>query len=205
MKERIKEILSDLELENVDDVVDNIAKEIALFTVPKTKYKDISDRLKSVQSEKDDVELELEELKNKNMSEDDKKAKEYAEFEKKNKALSKELNKVKAKEIFMDAKIDEDKIDELLEKVVSEDEKSTLSLTNSFVEILKEKVDETQKETETNLLENTPKPSVKTQVNEPKKYTKEDFINMSYLEKKNLLSTDKEQYTKLVSEISTGE
>lgn len=205
MKDKIKEILSELELENVDEVVDNIAKEVALFTVPKTKYKDISDRLKSVQSEKDDVESELEELKNKNMSEDDKKAKEYADFEKKNKALSRELNKVKAREIFKNAKIDEDKIDDLLEKVVSEDEKSTLELANSFAEILKVKVDETQKETETNLLENTPKPSVKTQTNESKKYTKEDFINMSYLEKKNLLSTDKEQYNKLLSEISTGE
>lgn len=205
MKDKIKEILSELELENVDEVVDNIAKEVALFTVPKTKYKDISDRLKSVQSEKDDVESELEELKNKNMSEDDKKAKEYADFEKKNKALSRELNKVKAREIFKNAKIDEDKIDDLLEKVVSEDEKSTLELANSFAEILKVKVDETQKETETNLLENTPKPSVKTQTNESKKYTKEDFIKMSYLEKKNLLSTDKEQYNKLLSEISTGE
>lgn len=205
MKDKIKEILSELELENVDEVVDSIAKEVALFTVPKTKYKDISDRLKSVQSEKDDVESELEELKSKNMSEDDKKAKEYADFEKKKKALDKELNKVKAKEIFKNANIDEDKIEDLLEKVVSEDEKTTLELANSFAEILKVKVDETQKETETNLLENTPKPSVKTQTNESKKYTKEDFINMSYLEKKNLLSTDKEQYNKLLSEISTGE
>lgn len=205
MKDKIKEILSELELENVDEVVDSIAKEVALFTVPKTKYKDISDRLKSVQSEKDDVESELEELKSKNMSEDDKKAKEYADFEKKKKALDKELNKVKAKEIFKNANIDEDKIEDLLEKVVSEDEKSTLELANSFAEILKGKVDETQKETETNLLENTPKPSVKEQTNEPKKYTKEDFIKMTYLEKKNLLSTDKEQYNKLLSEISTGE
>lgn len=205
MKEKIKEILSEFELENVDSIVDNIAKEVALLTVPKNKYNDLSDRLKSVQTEKETVESELEDLKNKNLSEDERRTKEQADFEKKTKQLSIELNKVKAKEIFKDANIEEEKINELLEKVVSEDEKSTLSLANSFAEILKNKVDETQKQTETNLLENTPKPSVKAQPNEPKKYTKEDFINMSYLEKKNLLSTDKEQYNQLISEISTSE
>lgn len=205
MKEKIKEILSEFELENVDGVVDNIAKEVALLTVPKNKYNDLSERLKSVQTEKETVESELEDLKSKNLSDDERRAKEQADFEKKSKALAVELNKVKAKEIFKEANIEEDKINELLEKVVSEDEKSTLALANSFADILKTKVNETQKQTETNLLENTPKPSVKTQPNEPKKYTKEDFINMSYLEKKNLLSTDKEQYNQLVSEISTSE
>lgn len=205
MKEKIKEILKEQEIENIDGIVDDIAKEIALLTVPKNKYNDLSERLKSVQNEKITIETELEELKTKNLSDEDKKAKELADFEKKSKALSMELNKVKAKEIFKDANIAEDKVEELLEKVVSEDEKTTLDLANSFAEILKTKVDETQKQTETNLLENTPKPSVKTQPNEPKKYTKEDFINMSYLEKKNLLATDKEQYNQLISEISTGE
>ena len=205
MKEKIKEILSEFELENVDGVVDNIAKEVALLTVPKNKYNDLSERLKSVQTEKETVESELEDLKSKNLSDDERRAKEQADFEKKSKALAVELNKVKAKEIFKEANIEEDKINELLEKVVSEDEKSTLALANSFADILKTKVNETQKQTETNLPENTPKPSVKTQPNEPKKYTKEDFINMSYLEKKNLLSTDKEQYNQLVSEISTSE
>lgn len=205
MKEKLKEILKDLEIENVDSIVDDIAKEMALLTVPKNKYNDLSERLKSIQNEKTTIETELEELKTKNLSDEDKKTKELADFEKKSKALSIELNKVKAKEIFKDASIDEEKIEELLVKVVSEDEKTTLDLANSFAEILKTKVDETQKQTETNLLENTPKPNVKVLPNEPKKYTKEDFIKMSYLEKKNLLATDKEQYNQLISEISTGE
>lgn len=204
MKEKIKEILSDCEIENIDAVVDNISKEIALLTVPKNKYNDLSERLKSVQAEKTTVEAELEELKTKNLSEDEKRAKEQANFEKKSKELSKELNKIKAKEIFKDAKIDEEKIDDLLKKIVSEDEKNTLELANSFADILKSKVVETEKEIDANLLENTFKPNVKTQPNEPKKYTKEDFIKMTYLEKKDLLATDKEQYNQLLSEISNG-
>ena len=205
MKEKIKEVLSGLELENVDEIVDNIAKEVALLTVPKNKYNDLSDRLKTVQTEKATVESELEELKTQNLSDEDKRKKEQEDFEKKTKELSIQLNKAKAKEIFKDAKIDDEKIEELLEKVVSVDEKNTLGLANSFVEILKTKVDDTKKETETDLLENTPKPNVKTQPNEPKKYSKEDFIKMSYSEKKKLLSEDKEQYNQLLSEISTGE
>lgn len=205
MKDKIKEILSELELENVDNIVDKITKEIALLTVPKNKYNDLSDRLKNVQEEKTTIETELEELKSQNLSDEDKRKKEQEDFDKKTKELSIQLNKVKAKEIFKEAKISDEKIEELLQKVVSEDEKNTLDLANSFAEILKTKVDDTKKQTETDLLENTPKPNVKTQPNGSKTYTKEDFLKMSYSEKKNLLNTDREQYNQLLSEISMGE
>ena len=202
MKDKIKEILEPLGIEDVDSVVDNIAKELALLTVPKNKYNDISERLKNVQSEKTEMELELENIKTQNMTDEEKRAKEQAEFERKTKELSVELNKVKAREVFKNANIDDDKIEELLGKVVSEDEETTLELANSFADILKTKVEDTKKTIESNLLSETPKPNVKSQPNEPEKVTKEDFLRMSYSDKKKLFNDDKEQYNQLMSEIS---
>ena len=95
MKEKIKGILAELEIDNVDEVVDNIAKEVALHTVPKDKYNDVSNRLKNVESEKSTIETELEDLKNKNLTDEQKLAKDQADLEKKTKELNKELNKLK--------------------------------------------------------------------------------------------------------------
>ncbi len=205
MKDKIKEILEGLGIEDVDGTTDTIAKEIALLTVPKNKYNDISERLKNVQAEKTEIELELENVRTQNMTDEEKRAKEQAEFEKQKKELSVELNKVKAREVFKNANIDDDKIEELLGKVVSDNEETTLELANSFADILKTQVEDTKKTIESDLLSNTPKPDVKSQPNEPEKVTKEDFLRMSYSDKKKLFSTDKEQYNQLMSEISSSE
>lgn len=205
MKEKIKEILSEKEIENVDEVVDEIAKGLATLVIPKDKYNDLSEKLKTANSEKEAIQTELDELKNQNLSDEEKRTKEQADFEKKTKQLSIELNKVKAKEIFKEANIDDEKIEELLGKVVSEDEKTTLDLANSFAEILKNKVEATKKETETDMLDNMAKPNVKTKPNQPKEITKEDFLKMSYSERKDLYFSDKELYEKLTAEDNSNE
>ena len=202
MKEKISEVLNDEAYETVEEKTDAIAKEIAKLTVPKDKYNKMSERVQSLETEKSDLESELEDIKTKSMTDDEKFKKQQEDYDKKSKQLSIELNKVKAREIFKNAEIDNEKIDDLLEKVVSESESKTLELANSFVDILSVKIDETQKKTETNLLENTPKPNIKAGNQDPKVISKEDFINMDYSEKKTLLATNPEQYNQLLSEIS---
>ncbi len=194
MKEKIKEVLNGLEIENVDNTVDDIAKEVALFTVPKDKYNSLSDRLKNLETEKNDVQKELDELKTKSMTDEQKQAKAQADYEKKTKELSMELNKIKAKDIFKNANIPDEKIDELLEKVVSDDEKKTLDLANSFADILKVETDKTKKEVEEDILQQTKKPDAKTDGNGVKELTKEDFLKMSYSERKKLYFENQEQY-----------
>lgn len=202
MKEKIKGILAELEIDNVDEVVDNIAKEVALHTVPKDKYNDVSNRLKNVESEKSTIETELEDLKNKNLTDEQKLAKDQADLEKKTKELNKELNKLKAKDIFKNANIADDKIEELLGKVVSDDEKTTLDLANSFADILKTNTEAAKAQASADLLTSTPKPSVKADSSNSKTYTKEDFIKMSFQEKKDLFATDAEQYNSLVAQMN---
>lgn len=198
MKEKIKEILTGLNIDDVDSIVDTLAKEIALLTVPKDKYNSLSDRVKSIESEKATVQEELDNLKEKSMTDEQKQAKVQENYEKKTKELSIEINKMKARNIFQNANIEESKIDDLLEKVVSDDETKTLELANSFAEILKVEVDKTKTKTESDLMLNTPKPSIKNDSAGKKELTKEDFLKMSYSEKKELFLTNPEQYNEFI-------
>ena len=72
MKEKIKEVLSELEIENIDETVDKIAKEVAMFTVPKDKYNNQSERVRNLEKEKNDMQSELDSLKEKSMTDEQK-------------------------------------------------------------------------------------------------------------------------------------
>ena len=198
MKEKIKEVLNGLEIENVESTVDEIAKEVALFTVPKDKYNSLSERLKNLENEKNDVQKELDNLKEKSMTDEQKQLKAQEDYEKKTKELSIELNKIKAKDIFKGANIPDEKIDELLEKVVSDDEKKTLDLANSFADILKVETDKTKKKMEEDILQETKKPDTKGDDNGRKELTKEDFVKMSYSARKSLYFENPDQYNEFM-------
>ena len=198
MKEKITEILNDETIETVDERVDKIAKEIALLTVPKDKYNSMSERVKKVEAEKSELQTKYDDLEKKNMTAEELKNKELEDIAKQRKELALEKNKVKAEGLFKKANIEDKQIEGLLDKVVSEDETKTIELANSFIEILNSKVEETKKQTTTDLLTGTKKPDVKASGNEPKTITLEDFKKMSYGEKKNLLANDAEKYNELV-------
>ena len=201
MKEKITEILNDETLETVEDKVEKLSKELALLVVPKDKYNTLSDRVKNLESEKKSVQDELDALKEQNMTDEQKRQKELDDLAKQKHELAIETNKFKAKELFQNANIDNEQIESLLDKVVSEDGTKTIELANSFIEILNKKVDDTKKQTETDLLTGTPKPNVKSSGNEPKEITIEDFKNMSYQDKKQFFIDNPTEYNKLISEI----
>ncbi len=201
MKEKITEILNDETIETTEDRVEKLAKELALLVIPKDKYNKLSERVEKLESEKKEAQEKLDELEKKNMTDEELKTKELAEIEKTKKELSFEKNKLKAKDLFKSANVDEKQIESLLDKVVSEDETKTLELTNSFIEILNVKVDETKKKIETDLLTGTHKPDIKSNGNEPKEITLEDFKNMSYGDKKKLFTEDTEKYNELIKQV----
>lgn len=204
MKEKIIEILKDESLTTPEEKSEAIAKGLATLVIPKDKFNSLSEKNKALESEKESIANELEELKTKTMSEEEKKTKEQEKFEKQRKELSLELNKIKAKEIFKDANIAEDKVEELLGKVVSDDEAKTLELANSFASILKTNTENAKKEAETGLLEDTPKPAVKAKANGNQATTIEDFVKMSYSEKKQLFESNPDQYNQLTEQEING-
>lgn len=198
MKEKITEILNDDTIDNIDERVDRIAKEIALLTVPKDKYNNMSDRVKKIETEKSELQSKYDELEKKHMTAEELKTKELEDIANQKRELALERNKVKAEGLLKKANIEEKQIESLLEKVVSDDETKTIELTNSFIEILNSKVEETKKQTTTDLLNGTKKPDVKNSGNEPKDITLEDFKKMSYGERKTLLANDANKYNELV-------
>ncbi len=201
MKDKITEILNDETLETVEEKVDKLSKELALLVVPKDKYNTLSERVKNLESEKKTVQDELDALKEQNMTDEQKRQKDLEDLAKQKRELALATNKMKAKDLFQNANIDNEQIESLLDKVVSEDETKTTELANSFIEILQTKVNETKKETETNLLTGTPKPNVKSSGNEPKEITIEDFKNMNYQDKKQLFNDNPDKYKELISNL----
>lgn len=202
MKEKIEEILRNANLgEGIDvsDLTSSITKEVALHTVPKSTYNDLNQKYKNEQSAKETMSEELEGYK-KTAEKVPQKENELAEVLKSNKALSITVNKLQAKEILKDANISDDKIEELLGKIVTEDNEKTMELAQSFADVLKKEIDDTKKSTEEKLLQSTPKPNVKTPEKEDKSITKEDFIKMTYSEKKELFKTNQDLYNKFTSE-----
>lgn len=200
MKEKIKEVLSDETLETVEEKVDKLSKELALLVIPKDKYNKLSERVDNLEKEKNELQSKYDDLEKKNMTAEQLKEKELQEIEKQKKELAIEKNKVKAEALFKNANIDSKQIESLINKVVNEDETKTIELANSFVEILNQKVKETEKITTTGLLNGVTKPIVSTNGNVSKDITLDQFQKMSYGEKKNLLLTDKEKYDSLVKE-----
>lgn len=201
MKDKITEVLNDETLETIEDKVEKLSKELALLVIPKDKYNTLSDRVKNLETEKQELQEKYDALEKQNMTDEEKKKKDLEDLENQKRELALEKNKYKAKELFQNAKIDDEQIESLLDKVVSDDETKTTELANSFIEILKTKVDETKKQTETNLLTGTPKPNVKSSGNEPKEITIEDFKNMSYQDKKQFYIDNPDGYNKLISEM----
>ena len=201
MKEKITEILNDETIETTEEKIEKLSKELALLVIPKDKYNDLSTRVKNLENEKKEIQEKYDALEKQNMTDEERKAKELADIEQTKKELAIEKNKTKAERLFQSANIDDKQIESLLDKVVSDDESRTIELANSFIEILNTKVDETKKETETNLLNGTPKPEFKPSGNEPKELTLEDFKNMSYGEKKELFAKDAEKYNEFIKQI----
>ena len=201
MKDKITEVLNDETFETIEDKFEKLSKELALLVIPKDKYNTLSDRVKNLETEKNKLQEKYDALEKQNMTDEQKKQKELEDIAKEKKELALEKNKYKAKDLFKQANIDDEQIESLLDKVVSEDETKTTELANSFIEILQTKVNETKKQTETNILTGTPKPNIKSSGNEPKEITIEDFKNMNYQDKKQLFNDNPEKYNELISNL----
>lgn len=191
---KIKEVLNNEELTQVDEKVKAIIEAVGEF-IPKGKFNELNKKYKDLEREKASLLEEFEDFKKSKMTEDEKKEAELKKFEQDKIELAKKLNEVKAREIFVNAGLNQEKINELLAKVVSEDSEKTLELANSFVEVFKEIKETTKKETITDLLKDTPQPVVNN--SNGKEITKEDFIKMDYSEKKQLFIENPELFNKL--------
>jgi hypothetical protein len=196
MKEKINSIFD-------DESLDNEAKREALVEslkdfVPKGRLTEYADKLKQVEKERDDANAELKTIKDANMTAEQKLQAERDKFAKDQTLLAKKINEVDVRSMFASAGLEQAKIDELVEKIVSEDGDKSKLLAQSFIDTFNEIKESTKKTTTTELLKNTPAPVVNNS-NKPE-ITKEDFTKMTYGEKKQLFAENPETFKKLSNE-----
>jgi hypothetical protein len=162
MNEVIENVLSDETYVTNEEKVEAIKKGLATLVIPKDKYNDLSTRLKTSESNYSTLQNEFNDYKKSKMTEDElnqAKENELAEKVKQNNIKASELA---VKSLLLDNGIkvtDEDtELKETLQNIISEDMDKSIKLTNSFISLLNKTKTNTEKETTTKLLKDTPKP-----------------------------------------------
>ncbi len=160
MKEKITEIWNNTEL-------DNEAKLTALLDetknfVPKARVDEYAKRVTNLENEKEQLSNEFEDFKKTKMTDDEKRVAELNKIEADKKANAITKSELAVKGLFLDNGIkitDEDvEIKETLQNIVSEDYDKSIKLANNFISLLNKTKENAEKETITNLLNDTPKP-----------------------------------------------
>lgn len=162
MKESIENVLNDENLTTTEERVEAISKALATLVIPKDKFNDISNKLKTTETNLTTLQSEYEQFKLSKMTDDEK-----TEAEKKKLEIDKKANAIKTSELAVKGLLldngikvtDEDvELKETLQNIISEDLDKSVKLATSFISLLNKTKDQTAKETTTQLLNGTPKP-----------------------------------------------
>lgn len=200
MKEKIEEILNDENIVEIKDRVDAIAKVIPLYTVPKDKYNNLSERLQNVEGEKTTLENQYRELQKEHLTAEElqeAKLQELAEREAKIARIESEtaISNILAQNGITAEVYGEDEYKSMINDLVGENQESSIKRANNFVGILAKQKETVENETTTKLLNDTPKPNTGT--GDDEKVTKEDLEKMTYSEEMAFANENPELYAEL--------
>ena len=205
MKEAIEQVLSNETYTTNEERVDAISKELAKLVIPKDKYNDLSTRLKNTESELETTKTALDDFKKSKMTDDEKKEAERKEIEEQKRLTAIEKNDLAVQKLLLkngiEVKDDDIELQQTLKNIVSEDAEKTMSLANSFITILNKTKDLTEKETTSNLLNQTPKPIGGT--DSSSSLSKVDMLKEEY--KQAVESKDEVRQAQLMTEIFNEE
>ena len=124
-------------------------------TLPKMVKKDVFDK---TASELAKVKKQLKELQEKSMTDEEKLQAELEKAIESQQRYAKELAKLRAKEIFVEAGLTEEDYSSILDVVVSEDEETTKTRAKSMVDLISAQKAAVEKAVKAELLRGTPKP-----------------------------------------------
>ena len=155
----LKTLLGDAYKENMTlDEINEALEGVSLVdpsTLPKTVNKDVFDK---TASELAKVKKQLKELQEKSMTDEEKLQAELEKAIESQKQYTKELAKLRAKEIFVEAGLTEEDYSSILDVVVSEDEETTKTRAKSMVDLISAQKAAVEKAVKAELLKGTPKP-----------------------------------------------
>lgn len=164
MKEEIEKVLGDETYTTNEERVNAITASLATLVFPKDKFNEVNAKLKTSESNYATLQSEFEDFKQSKMTADEKAEADRKNFEAKEKNNNLRESKLAVKELLFDngIKITEEdtELNEILTNVISEDYEKSINLAKSFISFYKKTQDTTQKQTVTDLLNNTPKPVV---------------------------------------------
>lgn len=162
MNEVIENVLNDETYVTNEERVEAIKKGLATLVIPKDKYNDLSTRLKTSESNYSTLQTEFNDYKKSKMTEEELNQAKETELAEKVKQNNIKASELAVKSLLLDNGIkvtDEDtELKETLQNIISEDMDKSIKLTNSFISLLNKTKTNTEKETTTKLLKETPKP-----------------------------------------------
>lgn len=199
MKDQIETILNDETIVDVKDRVDAIAKVIPLFTVPKEKYNNLTERLQNVEAEKTLVESQYKDLQKEHMTSEELQQEKMKELEEREAKIVRTESETAISNILSKNGINEEALGEeeyksIVEDLIGTDQDSSIKKANNFVNILAKQKETVEKETTTKLLNDTPTPQTSDGEN---KITKDDLENMTYTEEMAFANENPELYAEL--------
>ena len=107
-KTKIEDILKASGIEDTTELVDSLAKEISLQTVPKDQFNKMSDRVKALESEKSNIESQFNDFKAQNMTDEEKIKAELKKLESDKMAVARQLSEIAVEKILAKNGIDSD-------------------------------------------------------------------------------------------------
>lgn len=157
-KEELVKILDNAELGSSGDKADAINKLLAEVTIPKDKYNELSEKLKSANDQLNSKTTEFDEYKKSKMTDEEKKNAEKEDLTKKLHQYQMDLNRLEVEKVFESNGLKEDDYKDILPNIVGSDRDSSIASANAFIKILKNNSEKVEQATKQSLLKTTPTP-----------------------------------------------
>lgn len=203
MKEEIKNILNDEAITEIEDKVNAIAKVIPMYTVPKDKYNNLSERLQNIETEKATLENDYKELQKQNMTAEELQQAKLKELEEREAQIARAesesaISKILSKNGITEDAIGEEDYKSIVEDLIGADQDTSIKKANNFVGFMQKQKDFVEQETTTKLLNNTPSPN--TGGESDNTFTKDDLEKMTYSEEMKFANEHPDLYAELNKE-----
>jgi hypothetical protein len=160
MNEVIENVLSDEAYTTNEERVEAIKQRLVPLIIPKDKYNDLSAKLKNTEISLNALQTEYDDFKKSKMTDDELRESEKKDLEARKNGIALKESEYAVRDLFTNANISKEKYEKILSKVVTADKNKSVEIAQTFIELLSETVDETKKQTVTDLLNDTPKPTV---------------------------------------------
>lgn len=195
-----------LEQLNREDLADNEAKVNAIIEavgefIPKGTYNNLSQRLKNVESEKSAVENQLANIREQQMTTEEKNAQMLkdiiAKAEERERNASIRENSAEAKEILINAGLSKEELEsgDFFANIVSENREATISRANSFASLFKSQRAKVEEQVKNNYYNDNPVPPASGK--QENVVTREQLAKMTYSEEMAFANSNPALYEEL--------